>query len=298
MFHADGKLKVVNKESHMSQDQLHRYVFDKRQVRGELVQLNDTLDQVFENHQYPQPVKQLLAELMVATALLTATLKFEGDISVQIQGDGPVAYAVVNANNNLELRGLARLQGEITATDLHSLIGKGHMVITINPKKGERYQGIVPLEGDTLAQCLEGYFRQSEQLTTRLWFATDLSDKHNKASGLFLQVLPVNKAQSQEDFLHLFALSSTVKDQELLELDPTTLLTRLYHEDNPKVFDPQTITFKCGCSREKTTIALRQMTKGELLAQIEQQGPIEVDCQFCKKQYHFNAADVEQLFTE
>lgn len=280
----------------MPQDQLHRYVFDKLHVRGELVQLDHSLSQIFDNHQYPLPVKQLLAELMIATALVTATLKFEGDISVQIQGDGPVAYAVINGNHQLELRGLAKLQGEISATDLHSLIGKGHMVITINPQKGERYQGIVALEGDTLAQCLEGYFRQSEQLDTRLWFATDLSDSSNKASGLFLQVLPVNQAQSKIDFQHLVALTNTVKAQEMLELDATTLLTRLYHEDNPKVFDPQSVIFKCGCSREKTAVALQQISKTELLQQIAEEGPITVDCQFCKKQYPFNADDIEGLF--
>lgn len=280
----------------MPQDQLHRYVFDQRQVRGELVQLNQSLNQIFDNHQYPQPVKQLLGELMLATSLITATLKFEGDIAVQIQGDGPVSYAVINGNNRQELRGLARLQGEISATDLHSLIGKGHMVITISPDKGERYQGVVALEGDTLAQCIEGYFRQSEQLDTRLWFATDLSEDNHKASGLFLQVLPVDKEQSQEDFQHLVALTNTVKDEELLQLDATTLLTRLYHEDNPKVFPPQDVHFKCGCSREKTELAIAQIGKAELLQQISEQGQINVDCQFCKKQYPFNADDIEQLF--
>ncbi|MFT4924741.1 MAG: molecular chaperone Hsp33 [Phenylobacterium sp.] len=280
----------------MSQDQLHRYVFEKRHVRGELVQLNHSLPPLFENHQYPQPVKQLLAELMVATSLITATLKFEGDISVQIQGDGPVAYAVINGNDKLELRGLAKLQGEIVGTDLHSLIGKGHMVITITPVKGERYQGVVGLEGDTLAQCLEGYFRQSEQLDTRLWFANDLSGDQPKASGLFLQVLPVDKEQSIEDFQHLVALTNTIKDEELLELDATTLLTRLYHEDNPKVFPSQQVSFKCGCSREKTEVALYQIGKNELLQQISEEGPIYVDCQFCQKKYQFNARDIKQIF--
>lgn len=280
----------------MPQDQLHRYVFDQHHVRGELVQLNQSLNQVFENHQYPHPVKQLLAELMVATALLTATLKFEGDISVQLQGDGPLAYAVVNGNNRLQLRGLARLQGEISAPDLPSLVGNGRMVITINPEKGERYQGIVALEGETLAQCLEAYFKQSEQLDTRMWFASDLSADNNTAAGLFLQVLPVDKGQSAIDFQHLTALSNTVKAEELLTLDATTLLTRLYHEDNPKLFPPQSVSFKCGCSREKTALALKQIDKSELMTQIAEQQHINVDCQFCNKQYRFNADEIEQLF--
>jgi molecular chaperone Hsp33 len=276
-------------------DLLHRYVFDKLHCRGELVQLNQSLNQVFENHEYPQPVKQLIGELMVATTLLTATLKFEGDISVQVQGDGPVSYAVINGNNLLELRGLARMQGEITKDDLHSLIGKGHMMITITPTKGERYQGIVALEGENIAQCLEAYFRQSEQLETRLWFATDLAANDNKASGLFLQVLPVDKAQSEIDFQHLAALSNTVKDEELIGLEANTLLMRLYHEDNPVIYPAQAVSFKCGCSREKTVTALKGMEKASLLQQVEEQGSIGVDCQFCKASYRFNAKDIQKL---
>lgn len=276
-------------------DQLHRYVFDQHDCRGELVQLNSCLNQIFENHQYPQPVKQLLAELMVATALLTATLKFEGDISVQIQGDGPVSYAVVNGNNKLELRGMARVQGEISDVNLHSLIGTGHMVITITPNKGERYQGIVLMEGDTIGQCLEDYFKQSEQLKTKLWIATDLSADDNKASALFLQILPADTVRAAEDFQHLEVLSGTVKPQELLELDANTLLTRLYHQENPTVYPAQSVTFKCGCSREKTEAALSSMDKDELKQQIEAEGTINVDCQFCLARYAFNGEDIAKL---
>ena len=167
-------------------DQLHRYLFANAHCRGELVQLDQSLDAIFADHEYPGPVKQLLAETMMATALLTATLKFEGDITVQLQGDGPVNYVVINGNDKLELRGLARMQGEITDDSLQAMIGHGHMAITITPKKGERYQGIVVLEGETLAACLENYFVQSEQLKTRLWFATDLNEENHRAAGLFV----------------------------------------------------------------------------------------------------------------
>jgi molecular chaperone Hsp33 len=276
-------------------DQLHRYVFDQLDCRGELVQLNQSLNQVFANHQYPAPVKQLLAELMAATALLTATLKFKGDISVQIQGDGPVAYAVVNGNDQLELRAMARVQGEIEQPQLQAMVGKAHMVFTISPDKGERYQGVVSVEGETIAECIEGYFKQSEQLKTKIWIATDLNEQNNRAGALFLQVLPVNKVQAEEDFTHLATLSATVKDRELLDLDATTLLTRLYHQDNPTVFEPKDITFKCGCSRDKTAAALAGMDHQSLLEQVEQQGPIKVDCQFCLACYSFDTDDINKI---
>lgn len=131
-------------------DQLHRYLFENFAVRGELVTVSETLQQILENHDYPQPVKNVLAELLVATSLLTATLKFDGDITVQLQGDGPMSLAVINGNNKQQMRGVARVQGEIPENaDLKTLVGNGYVVITITPSEGERYQGVVGLEGDT-----------------------------------------------------------------------------------------------------------------------------------------------------
>ncbi|WP_246764579.1 Hsp33 family molecular chaperone HslO, partial [Cronobacter sakazakii] len=148
-------------------DQLHRYLFENYAVRGELVTVSETWKQILENHDYPMPVKTLLGELLVATSLLTATLKFAGDITVQLQGDGPMTLAVINGNNRQQMRGVARVQGDVPAdASLKTLVGNGYLVITITPEEGERYQGVVGLEGDTLAACLEDYFMRSEQLPT------------------------------------------------------------------------------------------------------------------------------------
>ncbi len=137
------------------QDQLHRYLFENYAVRGELVTVSETHGkQVLENHNYPLPVKTILGELLVATSLLTATLKFAGDITVQLQGDGPMSLAVINGNNRQQMRGVARVQGDVPENaDLKTLVGNGYLVITITPEEGERYQGVVGLEGDTLAAC-------------------------------------------------------------------------------------------------------------------------------------------------
>ncbi|HCP98434.1 MAG TPA: Hsp33 family molecular chaperone HslO, partial [Pseudoalteromonas sp.] len=225
-----------------------------------------------------------------------ATLKFEGEIAVQLQGDGPVKYAVINGDDQQNMRGIARLQHEVTGSTVKELIGQGYMVITITPTQGERYQGIVPLEHDTLSECIESYFEQSEQLKTRLWFATDTEEGCAKACGLFLQVLPVDKQKSIEDFAHLEALSNTIKDEELLELDANTILTRLYHEDNPRVFDPQPIQFKCGCNREKTMTALVNVGQQTLLDDVEKNGEIKISCHYCLKDYVFNEQDIKSIF--
>ena len=280
----------------MQQDLLHRYTFDQLDVRGELVQIEQAYNEMIANHNYPAPVQALLGELLVATCLLTATLKFEGDIAVQLQGDGPVKYAVINGDHKQNMRGIARLQSEVTGSTIQDLIGNGVMVLTITPTKGERYQGIVPLEHNTLAVCLEAYFTQSEQLQTRLWFATDTTAGHAKAAGLLLQVLPVNKEKSVEDFTHLEALSNTIKNEELLELDAATVLTRLYHEDNPRVYEPQAIQFKCGCSREKTITALVNVGQQALLDDVAENGEVKISCHYCLKDYVFNEQDVKSIF--
>lgn len=172
-------------------DQLHRYLFENFAVRGELVTVSETLQQILDNHTYPQPVKTVLAELLVATSLLTATLKFAGDITVQLQGDGPLSLAVINGNNQQQMRGVARVQGDIPDNaDLKTLVGNGYLVITITPEEGERYQGVVGLEGDTLAACLEDYFLRSEQLPTRLFIRTGDIDGKPAAGGMLLQVMP------------------------------------------------------------------------------------------------------------
>ncbi|WP_273047286.1 Hsp33 family molecular chaperone HslO [Pseudoalteromonas sp.] len=280
----------------MQQDLLHRYLFNELDVRGELVQIKSAYNEMIADHSYPAPVKALLGELLVATCLLTATLKFEGEIAVQLQGDGPVKYAVINGDDKQNMRGIARLQSEVTGTTVKELIGQGYMVITITPDKGERYQGIVPLEHDTLSECIESYFEQSEQLKTRLWFATDTTEGSAKACGLFLQVLPVDKQKSIEDFAHLEALSNTIKNEELLHLDANTVLTRLYHEDNPRVFEPQAIKFKCGCSREKTITALVNIGQQDLLKDIDEKGSVNISCHYCLKEYVFNEQDVKNIF--
>lgn len=280
----------------MQKDLLHRYTFDQLDVRGELVQIEQAYNEMIADHNYPAQVQALLGELLVATCLLTATLKFEGDIAVQLQGDGPVKYAVINGDHQQNMRGIARLQGEVTGLTIQELIGNGVMVLTITPNKGERYQGIVPLEHDTLAACLEAYFAQSEQLQTRLWFATDTTQGHTKAAGLLLQVLPVNKEKSITDFTHLEALSNTIKAEELLELDAATVLTRLYHEDNPRVYEPQAIQFKCGCSREKTITALVNVGQQALLDDVIDNGEVKISCHYCLKDYIFNEQDVKSIF--
>lgn len=281
-----------------NQDLLYRYLFEEYEVRGELVQLDHTYRHVVEAQNYPVQVQKLLGELLVATSLLTATLKFEGSITVQLQGNGPVRLAVINGDNNQQLRGVARYEGELPSDGkLQSLIGEGQLVITITPEQGERYQGIIALDADTLAGCLEQYFTQSEQLATKLWIRTGYHEGAPRAAGILLQELPAQSKDHGDDFEHLTQLTSTIKDEELFGLEAEEILYRLYHQDKVRVFDPQAVEFRCTCSRERCEGALLQIEKEEVMEMVQELGKIGMHCDYCGAQYEFDGIDVETLFS-
>ncbi|CAM3738847.1 33 kDa chaperonin [Vibrio aerogenes CECT 7868] len=276
----------------MTSNVLNRYLFENLSVRGELVQLDETYQQLTSGQTYPAPVKALLGELLVATTLLTATMKFEGSITIQLQGDGAVSLAVINGDHNQQVRGVARWEGEIPeSATLHQLMGKGHLVITIEPEQGERYQGIVGLDGDNLAEVLEGYFEHSEQLKTKLWIHT--SETH--AAGMLLQVLP-DGTGSPDDFEHLEQLTATISAEELFSLQANDLLYRLYHQEEIKLFQPQPVAFQCNCSRQRTGRAITTLPADEVNKLILQDGHITLHCDYCGTTYHFTEDDVNQLF--
>ncbi|EAS62969.1 Hsp33 family molecular chaperone HslO [Photobacterium angustum] len=279
----------------MTQDFLNRYLFDSVSVRGELVQLGDTYQQIISSTDYPAPIKTLLGELLVATSLLTATLKFEGSITVQVQGDGPVSLAVINGDQNQKLRGVARWEGDIKDdSTIHDLMGKGYMVITILPTKGERYQGVVGLEGETMAECLEAYFRNSEQLKTRIWLRTGEFEGQPKAAGMLLQVMPDGQG-SEGDFEHLETITDTVKDDELFGLDAQDLLYRLYHQEEVKVFEPQAVSFECSCSRERSGSAVISLHPDEIEKILAEDGKVSLHCDYCGTDYDFDSIDIAAL---
>ncbi|CAH0524365.1 Hsp33 family molecular chaperone HslO [Vibrio hippocampi] len=282
----------------MANNTLNRYLFDELSVRGELVQLDTTYQNILSSKEYPAPLQTLLGELLVATSLLTATLKFEGSITMQLQGDGPVSLAVINGDHDQKLRGVARWEGEIPDdASIQDMMGKGYLVITITPNKGERYQGIVGLEGDNLAEVLEGYFERSEQLKTRLWIRTGEVDGAKHAAGMLLQVMP-DGTGSPEDFEHLEQLTNTVKDEELFNLDANELLYRLYNQDKVQLFEPQKIEFFCGCSRERSAAAIATVAEEEINEILAEEGSVSLHCDYCGTTYRFEEAEIKTCYAE
>ena len=289
----------------MSFDQLHRYIFDKANVRGELVRLEDSYQAILDSGDYPPVIQTLLGELMAATSLLTATLKFAGDIAIQLQGEGPVKYAVINGavtkgSYDQQLRGVARWDEELATLpeDFASLFVKGLMVITFTPAQGKRYQGMVALDKPNLAQCIEAYFTQSEQLATKVLLRTQLLPDSSKAGGMFLQVLPTSSAATDiedTEFAHLSTLTETVKNDELFNLSAEELLYRLYHQEQVELFKPQGIIFKCTCSKQRSAAAISGIAKEELLDIVAQEGAVKMNCQYCHTEYSFDGIDVEAI---
>ncbi|MCJ8302034.1 Hsp33 family molecular chaperone HslO [Shewanella sp.] len=278
----------------MSKDNLHRYLFENADVRGELVQLEKSYQEVLSAHKYPVRLQHLLGELMAATSLLTATLKFDGDIGVQLQGDGAVSLAVINGNNLQQLRGVARWNGDLKQdADLQQLFGdKGHMVITLTPTDGERYQGVVALDKSSLAACLEEYFAQSEQLPTSI----NLFANGQQAAGMLLQVLP-SEGDHNVEFEHLEQLTATVKAEELFDLEAEEVLHRLYHQEEVRLFDPIQVTFSCTCSKERSAQAIRTVAKAEIDAIIAELGKVDMGCEYCNTNYSFDSIDIQAIFS-
>lgn len=285
-----------------SLDQLQRFIFREHNVRGELVQLQQSYQAVLDAKAYPPVIQVLLGELMAATSLLTATLKFAGDVGMQIQSDGLVKYAVVNANNQQQLRGIARYDEATTdwPEDLQSLVTNGYLVITLTPEEGERYQGIVALDKPTLAECLQDYFLRSEHLQTQIQLFTQLDPQGcNYAGGTLLQVLPTDAGTSLEKeqvaFQHLAQLNQTLAPAEFFSTEAETLLYRLFHEEEVELFAPAAVSFLCSCSRDTCLSALANIDEQELLAIIQEEGQISMDCQFCNHSYYFDEMDVRTL---
>jgi molecular chaperone Hsp33 len=282
----------------MANNLLNRYLFEDLSVRGELVQLDTAYQEILSSKDYPSALQSLLGELLVATSLLTATLKFEGSITMQLQGDGPVSLAVINGDHDQKLRGVARWEGNVADdATLHDMMGKGHLVITITPNKGERYQGVVALEGADLSEVLESYFERSEQLKTRLWIRTGEYEGKAHAAGMLLQVMP-DGTGSENDFEHLEQLTDTVKDEELFSLEANELLYRLYNQETVKVFTPQPVEFFCGCSRERSASAIVTVAQDEIYAILAEEGAVSLHCDYCGTSYSFDEPDIKALFAD
>jgi molecular chaperone Hsp33 len=289
-------------------DTLQKFLFENASVRGELIELSETWQQVQARRDYPVPVRTLLGEMLAAAALLSANLKFNGMIVMQMHGDGPVRLLVVECDSDLHLRATAKLapdaviDDDATLAQLVNVHGNGRFAITLDPKDklpGQQpYQGIVPLDGDSVAVVIENYMLRSEQLDTRLWLAAD----SNVSRGLLLQKLPKEGgtgaplADDAETWNHTVTLASTLRREELLSTDISTLMHRLFWQETIRLFEPSHPAFQCSCTREKVGNMLKMLGQQEVESALAELEELAIDCDFCGQHYAFDKVDCAQLF--
>ena len=298
-------------------DCLHRFMFDKYPIRGHLVHVDAAWRALIEHRDYPAAIRDTLGEAVAASLLLAATIKFEGVLSLQLQGDGPVKLLLAQCTNGLAVRGLARYResGLVKvgpgvgpgagpgAGSTADLIGTGNLTVTLETDDGaQRYQGIVPMSGQRVGDSLQVYFENSEQLPTRLWLHADASG----VSGMLLQKLPVSEAPPgiepeaaasiDDAWRRVQLIGETLTPEELRMLTDEEILHRLFDEDDVRLFDPAPVYFRCRCSRERVGSMLQGLGEAETRSVLTERGEVEVRCDFCNRAYVFDAVDVAQLF--
>jgi molecular chaperone Hsp33 len=285
-------------QSPKSQDGSQRFLFEDADIRGELVRLGESYLQTVATHAYPPAVQRLLGEFLAATVLLASTIKYEGRLVLQARGDGELSLVMAECSSEGEIRGIARYGQLPTADDFTALMGAGTLAITIDSRQGEPYQGVVSLQGDSLADCLAQYFAQSEQLATEFFIAAD----DRQVAALLLQQLPAGIEkdidQRAEQWRRVQMLAQTLKEEEMLAVGNQRLLHRLYHQESLRLFEPRLIRYQCSCSRERTAGALLSVGREQVEEILAEQGSVDMTCEFCGSEYKFSEAELALLFNE
>lgn len=276
-------------------DSQRRFILEHTNVRGIITHLDNSWQTMLEGRNYPPVIRDLLGQAATAICLLSATLKFNSSLTLQIQGGSPINLLVMQVNESQHFRGMAEWQGELSTASLDELCHGGQLTITIEKESGERYQSIVDMHQESLAKALHRYFQQSEQLPTDLWLATN--DEH--AVGMLLQALPEQSDSDDPDaWNRACVLANTLTDDELLNVPTEELLHRLYHEEDIRLYESSPVAFRCDCSQQRVADSLRSLGEAEVNDILKEQGSISVNCGFCQQQYSFDKVDAAQLFTD
>ena len=292
-------------------DLVAAFQIEGQPARGRIVRLGAVVDDILKRHAYPEPVANLLGEACALAALVGASLKFEGRLIVQAQGDGPVAYVVADYDTSGGLRGycsfdparVAQASQGFSRPGAKTLLGEGAFIMTLDPTDmKDRYQGVTPIEGETLALCAETYFAQSEQTPTRVRLAvgelTDAGGHSWRAGGMVIQNIASDDARgsTEEAWERAQALFETLGEDELVDpqVAPETLLYRLFHEDGVRMFEPRPLRAYCRCSDDRVVAMLRALPEKDLAEMTEPDGAIHVTCEYCSRTYAVAPETVEE----
>lgn len=274
-------------------DTLQRFMFEHASIRGEIVHLSNTYQTIMQQRSYPPAVKKLLGEALVSCILLAGSIKFEGDIHLQFQGDACLPFIIVQCDNQLNVRACAKYHNG-TDSDYENAFLHGQMSLTIQQyKQTNTYQSIVPIRSTSMADNLMHYFAQSEQLPSQVWLAIS----EERAAGMILQLMPDQNTEQREQFWeYAVQIGETITEEELLTLDNETILHRLYHETVLRLYDARSVRFKCRCNAEKMKHVLTVLGKEDVQQLVQESGHVDVRCEFCNQAYQFDAIDIAMLY--
>jgi len=292
---SDVKDSRSSREQVKETDCLDRFIFAEKDIRACFVKLKDTLLENHQNQNYPDYVKQLLNEFMLGSVLLSSNLKFEGRLVLQLRSDSAISLIMAECNDEGQLRAYAQFEDLPNDFSFSDLKG-GTLAITVDPKEGEPYQGIVPLNGDDLAQCLRFYFQQSEQLNSHFY----LFNNGEQAIGFMLQQLPAQLQKDQHtrdiDWQDLQTLANTLTQDEACSLSGEMIMYRLYHDYVLRFLGQTPLRFVCRCSKKKMDQALLSLGREEIEAIILEQGNIDMSCELCGSAYLYDLREALAIF--
>jgi molecular chaperone Hsp33 len=277
-------------------DQIQGFMFENLPIRGVFVRLHASFQVAISKRTYPPAAQQLLGNALTVVSLLSNTIKSEGALALQAQGEGPVSLLLGECTHDGHVRGLVHYKEPLDAGSLDSLFGNGTMALTLkSADKQHNYQGLVSLQGEDLSEAIEHYFSHSEQLPTRIYLAND----GMQACGLLLQTLPTSEmAQSRESWQHITTLADTLSEDELLNLSNREILHRLFHEETIRLFESEPLSFRCSCSLQRMQQVLVSLGKEELLSILEEFGTVDTYCEFCNHHYLFDVVDIHKLLAD
>jgi molecular chaperone Hsp33 len=276
-------------------DNIQSFIFENADIRGHIVHLDNTLKEILVPHQYPKSIELLLTEAILSASLMSATIKYSGQLTIQFQSKGPLQLLLVKCSDTFQMRALAQFDEDVSDEKLVDCFKQGELVVTLEADSNNKpYQSIVPIK-HSIKESLAFYFSQSEQLPTHFWFA---SAEHS-ATGMLLQQLPEKENRNEdrdEVWQNALTLAETIREEELLTLPNEELLFRLYHEKQVRLFDSKPVAFHCPCDRSRMLEAVKVMGKDEVSDIYKTHKTIDVTCEFCKEYYAFDKTDTSYLF--
>lgn len=275
-------------------DTLQKFIFEHANIRGEIVHIEHTFQTIMNQRDYPPMVKNLLGEAIVSCLLLASSIKFEGSLNLQFQGDARLPLLLVQCDHQLNIRAFAKFTENLEIIDYATAFLQGQMVLTINQyNQTQTYQSMIPIQTTSMSENLMHYFAQSEQIATRVWLAVN----DTMAAGMLLQLMPGEDTAQREQFWeYAVQLGQTVSEEELLTLDNPTLIYRLYNETDIRIFESRSTRFQCRCSPEKMKQVITVLGEEEAKSLLKEQDMITVSCDFCNQKYNFDPIDITMMF--